>query len=456
MLQQARRKVPRLNRHSFGLHDPRVESPPCQVRYTRQSERAHTWHLGPTVTCYGVPDFPEEDVTARVEELRRAGTVHVGGKSLRVFDRIGGKVKASTAAALATAGQFLDLVALLRLRQSVPSNHLIGSLAACKTNAAEALVYFHRAGGDLTYWYDSGSDTSPSVGSHKNLAHVGGQHDSEPVAGVLFRTSNTRGLATVLLLKGARIMVMDQFGAKESLPSEVDQLVQLLASQAEHSSQAVSATKESKVQLVSLAVHAYIEILGSLDPVRLRMARHGAPATGCCKAFDLNMSNVTDMFVSACKGNNGALADLLLFCGARPDYRGWMVQDVPRYAARMGALEVLQVLVVRGYDVTRPQSCCQVACVPLCVFPCCWAVSALLSPYLLFQLCRSVGSPLGVAKSKGHTAVAAFLEDVSSEVDDGTSLEDRRAMVKRFNESQGTEINIDALAPVDRHVPHDK
>lgn len=76
---------------------------------------------------------------------------------------------------------------------------------------------------------------------------------------------------------------------------------------------------------------------------------------------------------------------------------------------------------------------------------------------MLFQLCRSFGSPLGVAKSKGHTTVAAFLEDVSSEVDENTSLEDRRALVKRFNESQSTGIDIiDALAPIERHVPRSK
>lgn len=97
-----------------------------------------------------------------MEELRRAGTVKVGGKSLHVFDRIGGKVNSSTAAAVANAGQFLDLVALLRLRRPVPSNHLLGSLAACTSNAAEALKCFHQAGGDLKY-NSTGTTLGPIV-----------------------------------------------------------------------------------------------------------------------------------------------------------------------------------------------------------------------------------------------------------------------------------------------------
>lgn len=92
-----------------------------------------------------------------MEELRRAGTVEVGGKSPHVFDRIGGKVNSSTAAAVANAGQFLDLVALLRLRRPVPSNHLLGSL-----NAAEALKRFHQAGGDLKY-NSTGTTLGPIV-----------------------------------------------------------------------------------------------------------------------------------------------------------------------------------------------------------------------------------------------------------------------------------------------------
>lgn len=113
------------------------------------------------------------------------------------------------------------------------------------------------------------------------MTHPGGQHSTEPMANICSERAMHVRPATAVLLEGARIVLTEQFGSETSVPDAAGQLVQLLMAQGDTPlKQAATATKESKAQLLPLAAHAVIEIMGSLNTLRQRMARHGAPATG--------------------------------------------------------------------------------------------------------------------------------------------------------------------------------